>query len=240
MHTSPICYSSYRPTFEYATGTHETYTQPSADQKKRISTTSNNSNKNTTTSANDEGQDVFNSNRPKHASASVGNRLLSAFRSTTHHKGDNVVHVKTVSAPNPSPATYPAARPQSEMGGKPGLANIFSSIGSAGTFTTAEGDDGVSELAHGESRGLERENTLSDSGLGQSPARTQDGKEKPVNPEEVLKRSQEPTRPVNAIKLIAGEPPTTSSKALERLIGIPAETPAKAVSTLTGMFPYIY
>lgn len=83
----------------------------------------------------------------------------------------------------------------------------------------------------------ESENKLSDSGIGKSPVKqaSSDGSDKPANPEEVLKRLEEPTKPVNAIRLIAGEPPTTSSKALDRLIGIPNETPAKAVSTLTGM-----
>jgi hypothetical protein len=194
---------------------------------------------------------------------------MSAFRSGSHGKGDSSTQIKSITVHSPStspipatsPATYPAIRQQqqhtSEIGGKTSIANIFSSIGSAGSYTTARE---VSELGHheepqhntsGNSTRDEREkNRLSDSRLGKSipassslaaaaPATavgdgTGTGKDKPANPEEVLKRNGEPTRPVNAVKLIAGEPLTNSSKALDRLIGIPNETPAKAVSTLTG------
>lgn len=193
---------------------------------------------------------------------------MSAFRSGSHGKGDNSTQIKSITVHSPStspipatpPATYPAIRQQqypSEIGRKTSIANIFSSIGSAGSYTTARE---VSELGHheepqqntsGDSTRDERaKNRLSDSGLGKSlPASsslaaaalatadgggTGTGKDKPANPEEVLKRNGEPTRPFNAVELIAGEPPTNSSKVLDRLIGIPNETPAKAVSTLIG------
>ena len=234
-----ICHSFYHANVEYASAKQEAIQQPLADQKNTTGSKFNNNIKNTSTTARDDGQDALISNRSKPASASVGNRILSAFRSTTHHKADNLVHVKVVQDPTLSPATHPTVRTQSEQGGKPSVANIFSAIGSAGT---AREEDDVSELAQGDTVDSEGGNNLSDSGLGQSPAKLQGGKDggdKPNSPQEVLMRTGKPRRPVNAIELIAGVPPSTSSKALDRLIGTPIETPAKAVSTLSGVFPVI-
>lgn len=177
--------------------------------------------------------------RSKSASGSVGSRILSAFRSTAHIKDDSQVQVKSLSPTQSSAATFPAGRRHSEVGGKTSVANIFPSIATPrNSDTTQNGSPVILQQGGGTSTNEEHDTKLSDSGIGKSPAKQEknDGNDGPANPEEVLKRLEEPTKPVNAVKLIAGEPPTTSPKALDRLIGIPNETPAKAVSTLTGVY----
>lgn len=203
------------------------------------------------------GAQHHNGHKTTSASLSVGTRILSAFRPSTYTKSDSPsssgnVQVKSVPISGDGIAkTYPVMRQAAEGTGKTSVANIFSSIGSGGTFATArEGvearDDAVSELGGNPkievvtttttTQTIEEKASLADSGLGKSVF--VDGEEekqdKPADPEEVLIRKEEPTRPVNEVKLIAGEPPTRSGKALDRLIGIPSETPAKAISTLTG------
>lgn len=235
------CYRFYRSNFEYSRN-ETSKADPPADQTKSNTIKVYDSNNASTARASEKlpvSSAELNKARSRSASGSVGNRILSAFRSNTHSKGEKVIQIKSVSVTSSSPATYPARVHQTDTGGKTSIANIFPSIGSTGSYSTAQ-EGLTSEHGHGSDidKTTEPGNKLSDSGIGQSPLKQAGNNEndKPADPEEVLKRTKEPTQPVNAVKLIAGEPPTTSSKALDRLIGIPNETPAKAVSTLTGMF----
>lgn len=124
------------------------------------------------------------------------------------------------------------------------------------SFSTAR--EGASDLGHGAGLGavagtpagtggtasspqqkeIELNIRLADSGFGNDivVATAVQHIDKPASPATVLSRTEEPTKPENAVKLIAGEPPTKSGKALDILLGIPNETPAKAISTLTGEF----
>lgn len=200
------------------------------------------------------------SNNAKPSSLSVGTRILSAFRPSTYTKSDSSsssgnVQIKSVSIDGDGIAkTYPIMRQAAEGTGKTSVANIFSSIGSVGSFTTARegGADDIVSDAGGQPKievasttttttlhqnaAVVDKNALADSGLGKSVSADAEGEkhDKPAHPQEVLQRKEEPTRPVNEVRLMAGEPPTKSGKALDRLIGIPNETPAKAISSLTG------
>lgn len=172
--------------------------------------------------------------RTKTSSNTVGSRILSAFRSNTYSKGDAGVQVKSVPLRNGAishtyPAIHPSGSDNTANNKKTAVADIFPSVGSKASLFTAS--EGLSFPPTPTINAPEEKKLLSDSGLGKS---IDANEEKPEKPEEVLNRTRQSTKPVNATKLIAGEPPTTSGKALDRLIGIPSETPAKAISTLTG------